>query len=272
MYLQGTTSGRRYRLLRSTLGVSEKEPTYLKLGQTVYFKLFFEPTGGETSLDLREEMKGGDWSFPGISIPAANGLTWAQIEGLNRERRQEILDYMSDGQFGMARVSLEAEGEAPKTEEYRRLGTVAAYKSGRKSEAMSHLMEAVQLNPKDSRYRADLASLCQELGKNEEALREIDEAIRLSDDYIEYRFQRGEILFEAGRWKESVEEYDRYEASGRGLNSYFHLRRGVAKAKGRVSSACKDLQRAKDLAETDREWEEMQREFKTYCGARRSRH
>jgi hypothetical protein len=269
MYLQGAKTGRRYRLLRSTLGTSADEPTYLKFGETSYFKLFFEPVGDEPVLDLKEDMKGGDWSFPGIVIPSIEKLTVARIEGMNRENLQEVLGHLSDKAFGSAAMTLDSLGNDSRGETFHRLSAAAAFGMGELQEAERHLREASKLAPSDAEYHAGLSEIHRGLEKTVDALKEIGEAIRLNDDFIEYRLQRAEILFQAKRWREAVGDYDRFEASGRRLNAYFHHRRGIARANLGMRSACSDLQKAKDLAESDREWELMQKDYKHHCGSAR---
>jgi hypothetical protein len=269
MYLQGAKAGKRYRLLGSTLGTSANEPTYLKFGETCYFKLFFEPVGDERLLDLKEGMKGGDWSFSGIEIPATEPLTAERIERMNRENLQDVLGQLSNKAFGSAAMTLGSMGKDARDETFHRLSAAAAFGMGDLPEAERHLLEASRLAPSDAEYHASLSEIHREFGKTNEALKEIGEAIRLNDDFIEYRVQRAEILFEAQRWREAVGEYDRFEASGRKGNSYFHHRRGIARANLGMQSACSDLQKAKDLAESDREWELLQKDYKRYCGSAR---
>lgn len=269
MYLQGTKSGKRYRLLRSTLGTSAEEPTYLTFGETSYFKLFFEPVGNESVLDLKEDMKGSDWSLPGIEIPAAEELTPERIRGMNRDCFQEVLDQLSEKAYGSAAMTLGAMDKDVRDETFHRLSALAAYGMNDLTEAERHLNEASRLNPSDADGHARLSEIYRELGRMDEALTEIDEAIRLYDDYIEYHLHRAEILYEAQRWCEAIVAYDRFEASGRKVNAYFHHRRGIAKANLGMRTACSDLQKAKDLAESDREWELLQKDYKRYCRSSR---
>jgi hypothetical protein len=44
-----------------------------------------------------------------------------------------------------------------------------------------------------------------------------------------------------------------------------YLARGIAKAMIKDDSACADLEKAKDLAESDREWEKINKEYRKYC-------
>jgi hypothetical protein len=47
--------------------------------------------------------------------------------------------------------------------------------------------------------------------------------------------------------------------------AFIYLSRGIAKAMINDDSACADLEQAKDLAESDREWEKINKEFRKYC-------
>lgn len=53
--------------------------------------------------------------------------------------------------------------------------------------------------------------------------------------------------------------------SGRECDATIYLLRGLAKAQIKDSTACYDLNKAKEMTETDREFEIIIRESKKYC-------
>jgi hypothetical protein len=63
----------------------------------------------------------------------------------------------------------------------------------------------------------------------------------------------------------AIDDLTKYIESGRELSSYLFTMRAEAKAKIKDDSACADFAKAKELAESDREWEKINLKSRLYC-------
>ena len=121
------------------------------------------------------------------------------------------------------------------------------------------------MNPTHADYYADLYSIYFKIDSTEKALENIDKAIQYSEDYLDYFYFRAELNYKLEHWKESIVDYDKYLTSDRNQAALVYLSMGIAKAMIKDDCACADLEKAKDLAESDREWEKINKEYRKYC-------
>ena len=103
------------------------------------------------------------------------------------------------------------------------------------------------------------------LDSTTKAMENINKAIQYNSDYSNYFFHRGELNYKMGYWKESILDYDKYLSMSKNETAIVYKSRGIAKAMIKDDSACADLEKAKDLAESDREWEKTNKEYRKYC-------
>jgi hypothetical protein len=60
-------------------------------------------------------------------------------------------------------------------------------------------------------------------------------------------------------------DLSRFISDGRKLNSHGYMMLGEAKAKIKDDTACADFEKAKELSESDRQWEKVNVKARLYC-------
>jgi serine protease Do len=243
----------------------EDAPT-LKLGQAIHFRLYFDNIKSLKTFDLKENMDGLDWSFQDLTIPKKKYIT------------SELFDQYKESQFFKTRMKLrrkdflEAKEEIEKMKDsiknnelLEQLAYVANYSLENYDEAIESINKDIQLNPTFSDYYADLHTVYMQMDRTTKAMDNINKAIQYNGDYAGYFFSRAELNYKLGNWKESIADYDKYLTMSKNDFAEVFMSRGIAKAKINDDSACADLEKAKDLAESDREWEKINKEYRKYC-------
>ena len=148
---------------------------------------------------------------------------------------------------------------------FEQLSSIASNSLEKFDEAIESINRLIKLNPTYADYYANLYSVYMNMDSTSKALEYINKAIHYNEENAYYFFCRGELNFKLEHWEESIADYDNYLKLRRDDIASVYLSRGIAKAKINNDSACADLEKAKDLAETDREWEKFNKEYRKYC-------
>lgn len=265
-HINDRASLNRYSLQGSNLPGSIEEASGMKLGNVKTFKLIFGPIKELTEFDLNEGMPGGDWSFKQITLPQKQNLSPTFFEKFNKEQMYFVTFDIKSERYASALAELQKCQDSLSTNErWQRLSAIVCYKNGDYEKALLKIERSLTFLPYYSSLYADQYETQLKLGNNLKALESIEKAIELSPDYIEYYLRRAAIHYKSENWEKAVSDYSKFIDSGRECDATIYLLRGLAKAQIKDSTACFDLNRAKEMAESDREWEIMNREFKKHC-------
>jgi tetratricopeptide (TPR) repeat protein len=172
-------------------------------------------------------------------------------------RREEFTEAKSD--IDKLRDSIK------NNELFEQLSSIASNSLGKFDEAIESLNNLIKLNPTNADYYADLYTVYINIDSTTKALENINKAIQYNEEYAYYFYCRGELNLKLERWKESIDDYDKYLTLRKDDIASVYLSRGIAKVMIKDDGACPDLEKAKDLAESDREWEKFNKEYKKYC-------
>ena len=197
--------------LSSTIGDSPSDPTYLKLGETVFFKLVFPAIERNSHYSLTEGMLGGDWSFQTIALTDEN-------LGIRVEDYSDIEELETLWQLLLTREDIEAMGldyqfahldnqlsDRELSSFELNLAGVIAYKYGNDGTAYDYFMASADKSPLFSDPWINLYMLNPE-GYPEEDLKYVNNALRASPDSPEYHNLRAEIHFDLGNYEEAVDD------------------------------------------------------------------
>lgn len=265
-FIQGKDSLTKYYIKNSTLSETIEDAPIIKLGQAVHFNLIFDTKMPIKSFDLKENMKGSDWSFHDINIPKKQYLTSEVFEQYKKNQFHETRMKLRREEYKRAKDSIDEQKHTVKNNELlEQMSAIASYSLGNYDEAIESIKNMIKLNPTNAGYYADLYNLYLDMDSTTKALDNINLAIQYNADYIEYYYMRAEINYKLQKWKECIKDYDKYLNSGRKEFASVYLTRGIAKAMIKDDGACTDLEKAKDLAESDREWEKINKEYRKYC-------
>ena len=266
MFIRDRISGKKYYCTNTTLGTSVKDPTVMKFGETVYFKLYFPSIGKTRVIDIGEDMKGGDWSFEHLIIPEKSDITYDNLEAFYESSYQSILSDLNGTYFKSAyRKIKELYADHSNSARFNLLGAVVTYALNDKEEAINYLKKVIELDGTSAGLYADLYEIYMELEKPDTALAYINLALEYNNEYIEFYHMRAEAHYAMENWAEGIRDYQTFIHSGRDVSADLYLKMGIAKFKINDSSACDDFQLAKDLAESDREWERINAVVKSKC-------
>ena len=265
-FLKDKNSSTKYFAISSTLSETIEDAPGMKMGQIAYFKITFAPIKNLTAFDLKEGMKGGDWSFNNIKIPTKQNLTSEFFEDFMSSQFYSSALKIKKEKFEEAKNQLdELRDSISNNEKLDRLSAMANYSLEMYKEAKFHLERAIKIDSNHSSSYADLFEVNMQMGNTKEAIENINKAIDLNEEYIDYFYMRAEANYKMQNWKESIADYDKYLSLDRNQVALVYLSRGIAKAKIKDEGACADLEKAKELAESDREWEKINKEYREYC-------
>jgi tetratricopeptide (TPR) repeat protein len=265
-YIQEKDSLTKHYVVNSSLTETIEDAPKLKLGQAVHFGLIFDPIKSLKTFNLRENMKGSDWSFNNITIPSKQYLTSEMFHQYNESQFHETRLKLRREEFSEAKDEIDKLKDSIKNNELlEQLSSIANFSLGNPDEAIESMNKVLKLNPTNAEYYADLYSIYFKIDSTEKALENIDKAIHYSEDYLDYFYFRAELNYKLEHWKESIDDYNKFLALERNQTASVYLARGIAKAMIKDDSACADLEKAKDLAESDREWEKINKEYRKYC-------
>ena len=137
----------------------------------------------------------------------------SQVQNINPEspsqqQANNLLECHQTGRFGDTELlALSMTQEFPKFQfGWKVLGAVLL-QTGRKTEAVNAMQEAVVLSPLDAEAHVNLAIALQALGRLEEAEASYTKAIVLKPDYAEAHCNLGNMLAEAGKLDKSEASY-----------------------------------------------------------------
>ena len=266
MFILDPNTGKKLNAKETSLGTSVDNPTNLKIGETVYFYIVFPPIGSLKSFDIGEGMKGGSWTFSNIQMPSRPVRSSVELDKFYQDDLHLIVLQFNNEEFDYALETIEdLRDKNVSAEKLHMMEATAHFALNNTEKAITSISAAQLLNPDHSDYHADLYALNLQLGRNEEALHHINKAIKCNDQYIKYFNMRAEVHIQLQQWKLAIDDLTKYIESGRELSSYLFTMRGEAKTKIKDDSACADFAKAKELAESDREWEKINLKSRLYC-------
>jgi serine protease Do len=266
MFIQDPNTGKKLYAKETSLGTSVDSPTNLKIGETVYFYIVFPPIGSLKSFDIGEGMKGGNWTFTNIQMPSRPVRSCIELDKFYQDDLHMIVLQFNSEDFDYALETIEdLRDKTGDSEKLYIMKATAHFALNNPEKAIESVSAALYSNPEQPDYHADLFALNLQLGKKEAALLHINNAIKFNDQYIEYFHMRAEVHFQLGHWKMAIDDLTKYIESGRELSSYLFTMRAEAKTKIKDDSACADFAKAKELAESDREWEKINLKSRLYC-------
>lgn len=256
----------RYYLQKSTLAGSIEEAIAMKQGNVKTFKLIFGPIKELTTFDLKEGMPGGNWSFDQIQLPKNQKLTPEFFEAFNIQQLYSVAFDIKGKRYESALDELKSIRDSfPANERMERLSAVAHFENEEYEKAQTDIERALTFLPNYSNLYADLYEVHMKLGHTEEALAAIEKAILLEPDYIEYYLKRAKTYFRMNNWRNAISDFSQFIESGRECSASIYFYRGYSKAQIKDSTACDDINKAKELADSDREWEMLQKAYKDFC-------
>lgn len=266
MYLQDPMTKQRWYIMHSTLATSPDEAPTMKMGQTRLFKMYFPPIGDLRTIDIGESMPGGNWSFKNIIIPDKSDFDLEKNLKQTEPLYDDLMGLLHDGQFSDALN--EVQKLAKKGKGNIRTYMAAAIAAFAKEDFETALVNTKQVLEKKSDMtmsHANLAQIYIKQNNNEDAIQELDDAIALNDNYREFYTMRGDLYYAMENWSKAIDNYDVYVSliSSPPANVYFQ--RGMARIKKNDTCGCEDLEKAKNNADSDREWDKINTEIKKHC-------
>ena len=265
-YIQEKDSLTKHYIKSSSLSETIEDAPKIKLAQGIHFNLIFDTIKSLNRFDLRENMRGSDWSFEDIVIPSKQYLTSEMFTQYNKSQFFETRLKLRREEYTEAKTVIEKLKDSIKNDELlEQLSSIASFSLGMPDEAIESLYKMIKLNPTQADYYADLHSIYIQIDSTKEALENINKAIQYGEEHADYYFFRAEINFKLENWKECIPDYDKYLSISKNDIASVYLSKGIAKAKINDDGACADLEKAKELAESDREWEKVNKAYKKYC-------
>jgi len=265
-FIQEKDSISKHFIKSSSLSETIDDATTIKLGQGIHFNFIFDRIEALNHFDLKENMKGSDWSFHDIIIPNKTYLTSEMFDAYNKSQFLETTMKIRREEFTEAKEDIDELRDSIKNNDLlEQLSAITSNSLGKFDKAIESINNLIKLNPTIADYYADLHTVYLNLDSTSKALENINKAIQYNEDYAYYYYYRGELNFKLERWKEAISDYDNYLSLRRADIDSVYFSRGIAKAMIKDDSACADMQKAKDLAESDREWEKFNKEYRKYC-------
>lgn len=265
-FIQEKESAIKHYIKSSSLSETIDDAPTIKLGQAIHFYLIFDRINMLKHFDLKENMKGSNWSFHDIIIPENKYLTSEMFDKYNKSQFPETRMKLRREEFTAAKADIDKLRDSIKNNElFEQLSCVASNSLGEFDEAIKSINNLIKLNPTHADYYANLYSVYMNMDSTSKALEYISKAIHYNQEYAYYFLCRGELNFHLKRWEESIDDYDNYLKLREDDIASVYLSRGIAKAMIKDDSACADLEKAKDLAESDRQWEMFNKEYRKYC-------
>jgi serine protease Do len=265
-YIQDKLTKKKYYLYDATIGISPKDPTYLKLGESIRFKLFFPAIGNIKEFDIAEGMQGSDWSFSDINLISYKNFNFSNKNFFNDFYYQTGLAMLSEKEFASAyRVLKEFASKNNDNDFAHNLAGIVSYTLGNNLDAFLHIKKAIQINPTNDNYYFNLYHLHKEKGEINDALKCISSAIQLNSDQPEYYSFRGDIYIEKKYWKEAIIDYDKYINSDRDIPAHAYFQRGYAKLWLNDNSACKDIEEAYKKEEDEEAKKSIEEWYNKFC-------
>lgn len=243
-----------------------EESSPMKMGNIKSFKLIFDRIPELTTFDLKEGMPGGDWSFNQVSLPQKQLLTKDIFENFIKEHLFLTAFDIKYERYEAAIDSLQKYRHLfPANEKLERFSAIAYFENKDYDSSAACLERALVYLPEQNSLYADLYEVEMKRGNTEKALEAIEKAIELEPTYIEYYLFRARAHEKMQNWAAAIVDYNRFIDSGRDPVASIYFARGMAKARIKDPGACGDIDKAKELADSDREWDRYQKAFREFC-------
>lgn len=256
----------RYYLQETTLAESMEEASPIKMGNVKMFKLIFDKMPELTTFDLKEGMPGGDWSFNQLTLPKQQVLTKDIFEDLLKEHLFLPAYDIKYERYEDAIDSLQNYRKCfPANERLERFSAIAYFENQDYDSSAACLERALVYLPEQNSLYADLYEVEMKRGNTEKALEAIEKAIELEPTYIEYYLFRARAHDKMQNRAAAIVDYNRFIDAGRDPVASIYFARGMAKARIKDPGACGDIDKAKELADSDREWDRYQKAFREFC-------
>jgi len=265
-YIQEKDSLTKHYIKSSSLSETIEDAPKIKLVQAIHFNLIFDTIKSLNTFDLKENMKGSDWSFKDIVIPNNQYLTSEMFTQYNKSQYLATRSKLRREEYSEAKTVIDKLKDSIKNDELlEQLYSIACFSLGMPNEAIESTKKLIELNPTQSNYYSDLYVIYIQIDSTKEALENINKAIQYGEEHADYYFYRAELNYKLENWKESIEDYDKYLSISKNDVASVYMVKGIAKAKINDDGACADLEKSKELAESDREWEKINKAYMKYC-------
>jgi len=265
-YIEDKVSKKRFYVYDASIGISAKDPTYLKLGEAKRFKLFFPSIGNLNEMNIGEGMQGSDWSFSDIILSTYKSFSFTDRNFFNDFYYQTGLALLSEKDFEDAYIILKDFAATNNNNDYaHNLAGIVSYILGNNLDAFLHIKKAIEINPTNDNYYFNLYFLNNGNGDKDEALKNISSAIQLNNDKPEYYGMRAQLYMDKKYWKVAISDYDKLINSDRNITSFIYCQRGIAKLWLQDKSSCKDFEKAFGMAESDKVKEGISAWYNKYC-------
>lgn len=265
-YIEDKLSKKRFYVYDATIGSSPKNPTYLKLGESKRFKLFFPAIGSINEINIGEGMLGSDWSFSDINLSSFQSFSFTDRNFFNDFYYQTGLALLSEKEFGDAYNILKDYATRNDDNDYaHNLAGIVSYILGNYFDAFLHIKKAIEINPISDNYYFNLYFLNNENESYDEALKNISSAIQLNGESPEYYFMRAELYMIKEDWKEAIDDYNKFITSDRDVTSYPYIQRAIAKLWLQDNTACGDLEKAYGISGNEDTKKEIAEWYNKYC-------
>ena len=265
-YIQDNNTGEKFYVYNTTIGSSPQAPTYLKLGETKRFKLYFPSINQASSISIREGMSGSDWSFNNINLADYKELSFEDKNFFNDFYLQTGLTYLSKKDFVGAYVVLKEYTNTNNDNAYsHNLAGIVSYIIGNNLDAFVHINKAIEIEPTDDNLYFNLYYLNLASGNTNEALKNINTAITLNDDQPEYYAYRAELYFANESWKNAEADFTKIIDSDRSVTYHTYFKRAIARLWIKKNGACKDLEIAYANCNSEEDKKTITEWYNKYC-------
>lgn len=265
-YIQDNYSGEKFYAYNSTIGNSPQDPTFVKLGETVRFKLYFPSIKQANFISIKEGMSGSDWSFNNIYLSNYRELSFENKNFFNDFYLQTALAYLSKQDFVNAYIVLKEYTNTNKDNAYgHNLAGIVSFIMDNNLDAFVHMQQAIRIAPTDDNLYFNLYYLQLASGNLNEALKSISTAIILNDQQPEYYVCRAEIYYENESWANAEADYSKFINSDRSISYDIYFKRGVARLWLNNSDACKDFEISYGICTDEEEKEAIAEIYNSYC-------
>jgi serine protease Do len=265
-YIEDKATKKRFYSYDATIKNSAKEPTYLELGETKRFKIYFPPINDIKEINIKEGMQGSDWSFSDISLAEYKSFSPSNKVFLNDFYFQTGLTYLSKKDYAKAYIFLkDYVKDHPENDYAQNLASVISHILGNKLDASFHINKAIELNPTNHNYYLNRYQISLEADEIDKALKSISTAIQLNSDQPELYYYRAAIYMKKEFWNEALMDLDKYLKSDREKEAIVYYQRAIVKTWLKDRSACNDFEKAYELETDKKEKEQILETYKKYC-------
>lgn len=265
-YIEDKETSKKQYVYDATIGNSPKSPTFLKLGETKRFKLYFPALGSARRLNIKEGMEGGSWEFSDINLDDYRNLDFKNDLFFNDFYFQTGLSLLSSNQFAEAYVVLKDYADRNDTNDYaHNLAGIISHILGNNLDAFIHIEKAIEINPTNDSYYFNLYYLNNEAGNFSNAIKNISSAIQLNDSQPEYYALRASLLMKEKSWKAALADLNKYMDSDREISGHSYFERAICKLYLSDKTACKDFEKAYQMVDTKEDQQTIKEWYNKYC-------